>query len=364
MPKGDRVMTPRVSVVMASFNRDDYLRQAIDSILNQSFPDFEFIIVDDGSAESTRTLLRDYARRDPRIVLVLNESNMRHARSLNKGLALARGQYIARMDSDDIALPMRLARQVAFMDANPQVGICGSWIQYFGTRTHLRRTPPDDATIRCALFFHSAIIHPSAMFRRQLFVDHNLAYNVDFTEAEDYELWVRAAQVTTLANVPQVLLHYRSHGNQTGTRNREVQVALADSLRLAQLARFGLPLTEEEQSFHLRVAKLTLTMMPMTIVEIDRADRWLQRLVATNQIQKVFPEPMFSDKLREQWYLLCSRATHLNLVAWIRYWQSPLRQLNKVRQREHAKFLVHCAWPWLRETRRRQALQQAGSLIE
>lgn len=199
-------MSPRVSVLMASFNREGYLREAIDSILNQTFRDFEFIIVDDASAESTRALLADYARRDQRIVLVFNQENMGHARSLNKGLTLAAGEYIARMDSDDISLPQRLERQVAFMDANPEVGICGCWIRYFGTRNRVWRMPREDAQIKCAFFFYSAIAHPAAMFRRAVFVAHNLAYNVDFKEAEDYELWLRAAKVTAFANLPKVLL--------------------------------------------------------------------------------------------------------------------------------------------------------------
>ena len=353
-------MNPRVSVVMTSYNREEFLLEAIDSILSQTFQDFEFIIVDDASSASTRSLLADYARRDKRIVLVFNQENMGNARSSNKGLKIAVGEYIARMDSDDISLPHRLERQVAFMDAHPQVGICGSSIRYFGTRRRVWHMPPEDAQIKCALPFYSPIAHPAAIFRRAVFVAHNLAYNVEFKEAEDYELWIQAAKVTALANVPEVLLHYRSHDQQAGTLNREIQTSLADTLRLEQLAKFGLQLTDEEKNFHLTIAKLANSMTPMTRDEVVKADLWLQKLQSVNQSKKVFPEPMFTDKLNEQWFALCFRANHLNLYVWVRYWQSPLSHANTIPLVEHAKFLVHCASPWFRKIRKRQALKRSS----
>ena len=167
-------MSPRVTVLMSVYNGQGFLRQAIQSILNQTFTDFEFLIIEDGSTDATVEIVRSFP--DQRIKLCLNGSNIGLISSLNQGLSLATGEYIARMDADDISLSTRLERQVAFMDAHPSVGVCGSWLETFGIPPKSRWCPPaDDAQIRCEHLFHSVIYHPTVILRKDFFAKHNLS---------------------------------------------------------------------------------------------------------------------------------------------------------------------------------------------
>ncbi len=152
---------------MSVYNGEKYLREAIDSILGQTFKDFEFLIIDDGSTDSSVEIIRSYA--DPRIRLIQNEENIGLSRSLNKGLKLARGEYIARMDADDISLPRRLAAQVGLLDKQPDIGLVGTSIQLIdcdGERMHVHRVPTTHAQILWALCFTTPLAHPSVVFRK------------------------------------------------------------------------------------------------------------------------------------------------------------------------------------------------------
>jgi glycosyltransferase involved in cell wall biosynthesis len=132
-------MSPYVTVLMPVYNTEMYLKEAIDSILNQTFRDFEFIVINDGSTDSTSDIIESYS--DPRIIYLQNEKNLGVATSLNKGLSIAKGTYIARMDGDDVSRCDRLEKQVAFMDANPEIGVCGTWLETIGDRNEVWSPP-------------------------------------------------------------------------------------------------------------------------------------------------------------------------------------------------------------------------------
>ena len=205
--------TPLVSVLMSVYNGEPYLRQAIESILDQSFADFEFIIVDDGSQDRTWDILREYAARDARIVLIQNEANIGLTRSLNKGLAQARGKYIARQDADDVSLPERLELQVRYLEKSPQVGVLGSWIQFIdehGEAMGIRRLPVEPGLVKWSLLFGNYLVHTTVMFRRAL-VDQVGGYAPNTKYAQDYELWSRMYPRSKVVNLAQVLVHHREH---------------------------------------------------------------------------------------------------------------------------------------------------------
>src|SRR5437899_2426865 len=205
---------PRVSFLMAVYDGEKYLEEAIRSVLNQTFHDFEFIVINDGSTDGTAEIIERYRRADDRI----RAYEQRHhglVATLNRGLELAQGEYVARMDADDVSFPERLATQVAFMSAHPEVGICGTWVETMGVPSgNVQRYPTDDATIRSWLLFESVLAHPSVVMRRELLAKAGLYYDVACIHAEDYDLWVRAARHTALANIPEVLLRYRMHPQQ------------------------------------------------------------------------------------------------------------------------------------------------------
>lgn len=215
-------MSPRVSVLMAVHNAEKYLPEAIHSILSQTFTDFEFLIVDDGSTDRSPEIINGY--RDPRIKVVHNPDNLGLTRSLNRGLDLAVGEYIARMDSDDVSLPERLARQVAYMDANPRVGACGTWakdVDSQGAVIGVRETPVGRDLER-KYWRPSPLIHPSAMIRR----GHlgSLRYDERFRYAQDFDLWFRIRDEHELGNVPSHLLLYRVHPESITFAKRDDQM--------------------------------------------------------------------------------------------------------------------------------------------
>ena len=213
--------TPMVSVVMAVYNAEKFLSQAIESILSQSFENFEFIIVDDGSTDTSWDIILKYKKTDDRIRSIQLEKNQGVAAASNAGLEVARGKYIARMDSDDISFPQRLEKQVIFMEDNPEIGILGSRIRYIDTEGNLlgcHSEPQKDLFIRWSLLFKSPFFNSSTLFRKSLLDRYQEVYKPKARYAEDYDLWIRLLSFTKGENFPEALLYYRLHpSNLTST---------------------------------------------------------------------------------------------------------------------------------------------------
>ena len=207
--------TPLVSVVMAVFNGERYLREAIDSIVSQTFADWEFIIVDDGSSDGTAGILAGYANRDARFK-VLTQGNQGLIASLNTASAVARGRYIARFDADDISVASRLERQVAFLNENPDVAVVGGQIEMitadgFVLLTTKEPLRPEDIAV--ALPERNCMTHTVIMMRTGRLLELG-GYRKAFVNAEDYDLWLRMLDRWPLANLPETLGQVRRHGNQ------------------------------------------------------------------------------------------------------------------------------------------------------
>ncbi len=210
---------PKISILMAVYNGAVYLREAIDSVLAQTYRDFEFVIVDDGSSDESVRIVRSYA--DSRIKLHAAPQNMGQTTALNVGLRLCVGEYIARMDGDDICRPDRFARQVAALDADPALGIVGSavWIVDGRDRTlDFSPQPESDATIRFVSLTRNPFHHPTVMIRRRVLIEHALEFDERFQANQDFELWTRLLPVTRAANLPQALLRYRVHGSNISVK--------------------------------------------------------------------------------------------------------------------------------------------------
>lgn len=216
-------MYTNVSVVMAVYNtKEEYLRSAIDSILAQTYKDFEFIIINDGSTNNAEEVILSYS--DERIKYYKQE-NKGLPKSLNFGIETAQGEYIARMDSDDIALPNRLEKEINFLKENPEYSVVGS----------LAKIIPRNEVVKLIekpklldFFYKCWIIHPTVMFRKEDFIKYNLKYNEKFLVAQDYELWSRAVKVLKFYNIQDILLYYRieGQGNATKRRNERIQNAI------------------------------------------------------------------------------------------------------------------------------------------
>lgn len=199
---------PKVSVLMPVYNEVRFLREAVQSILAQTFLNFEFIIVDDGSKSKTREILSSF--KDPRLKIFF-EDHRGLCETLNKGIKEAQGEYIARMDADDIALPGRLEEQVSFLESHPRVALCGTWVSLInemGEKIREHRLPVLHKDIARMLLFHNPFFHPTVMWRKEV-TEKVGAYNPRYKYVEDYELWMRAAKQFTMANIPKPLLEYR-----------------------------------------------------------------------------------------------------------------------------------------------------------
>lgn len=211
---------PKVSVYMPAYNREKYIAEAIDSILNQTFTDFELIIINDGSTDNTAKIISDYAARDKRIKFINNKQNRGIVAASNIGLDVAIGEYIAKMDSDDISLPDRLAKQVAFLDSHPDIGMVGCGLQAFDKDnfiiTHSARVGLIDALTEI----------PTTIFmaRRSVIEQNKLRFNPEFIAGEDYDFYVQFLKHANIANLPDILYKYRWHGSNISIEQNKIQI--------------------------------------------------------------------------------------------------------------------------------------------
>lgn len=211
MKKSQTRQFSRVSVIMPVYNAQKYLKPAIESVLQQTFTEFELVIVDDGSVDNSWEIIRSYARKSRRIVALQNTDNLKISKTLNRCLTAAQGEYVARMDADDIAAKERLAIQVAYMDAHPEVGISGGTMKLINDAGNIigrRKYHLDDRAIRRHIFRYSPFSHPVIIMRKSV-LDECGYYNPEYDFAEDYELYFRIGLKAKFGNVHDVLLYYR-----------------------------------------------------------------------------------------------------------------------------------------------------------
>ena len=210
-------MVPIVSIVMPVYKTAPYLREAVDSILSQTFTDFELIVLDDCSPDNAEEILDNYT--DPRIVRYKGEKNAGLSNVLNVGIGMARGKYIARMDSDDLSMPERLQIQVDYLEAHPDIDLVSVGMQLFGAKEEVWLREQDPEKVKIIALFHSPILHASSVWRKDSFEKHGLRFRQEMVPAEDYDLWTRAlVKGLRLVNLRQVLYKYRIHPEQATTQ--------------------------------------------------------------------------------------------------------------------------------------------------
>ncbi len=305
---------------MPVYDAEAFVAAAIDSILGQTFRDFELLILDDGSTDRSVEIIR--ARDDSRIRLICNERRMELIRTLNRGVELARGKYIARMDADDISMPERLARQVAFLEADPDVGACGTWLVTMGDREgEVWRYPESAGDIRCRLLFDAALAHPTVCMRRDAFLRHGLRFDDAYPQAEDYQLWKRASAHFPLANLSEVLLRYRVHPASLSQRCREEQEATVRRIHAESLHALGIDPSNAELFVHRWVA----TRRPDgEALRLSDVGAWLEKLLRANADRGVYPRADFERLLGELWLANAYRAAASGRMEGVRFLRSPL----------------------------------------
>lgn len=239
---------PRVSVVMSVYNGEEHLREAVDSVLAQTFTDFEFLIVDDGSTDRTVEIVNGYC--DSRIHLISQDHNEGVAFSASHGCKEATGTYIARLDADDICSPDRLAMEVEYLDAHPDIGVVGSWVEYIdvdGNPYDVWKTPLLPGVVRWGLFFGTCVANPTSMIRQTLMRDLGY-YDVALRSyGEDYDFWARASDVSKLANIAKSLVRRRVWAGAIGHRAADRQEVVVRKVMRSLIERgLSLTLTEDD----------------------------------------------------------------------------------------------------------------------
>jgi glycosyltransferase involved in cell wall biosynthesis len=228
----NQLSTIKVSVIIPVYNAEDYILNSLNSILQQTHKSLEIWVIDDASTDKTIENIQSLS--DDRIKLIKKTKNSGYTDSLNYGLEVATGKYIARMDADDISYPERIAKQVAYMESQPDCVVCGSWITLV-PGGKLLTYPVTHEDIVAQLLRVNAMCHPSVMIRKSVIDQHELRYNREYEPAEDYDMWSRMAFLGKLHNIPEPLLQYRLHDNQISTTKYEIQRAHMRAVRLKLL---------------------------------------------------------------------------------------------------------------------------------
>ncbi len=329
---------PYVTVLMCVYNGQTYLREAILSILNQTFTDFEFLIIDDGSTDGSASIINSFI--DPRIYYVSNGENKGLHYSLNRGLELAEGTYIARMDCDDISALTRLEKQVAFMDTHPDISVCGTWVETIGDNAGFVKkyfTDPDD--IHANLLFNTSLAHPSVLMRKSTLTENNLKYDTSFKYfEEDYNLWVELTRTNKLVNIPEVLFFYRIHRKSVTHMHTEDRKSGVSLIRRKQLEWLGLKPSEEDMRIH-------NSLYPKTGETIERflesEELWLLEIQNTNKNTHIYTEDSLSKILYTRWYTLCGLNAKCGFYVFKKFIYSPLYTKNNHKRKfDYFKILV------------------------
>lgn len=240
-----------VSVIMPAYNAEKFIGEAIESILNQTFKDFEFIILDDCSTDKTWEIIQEYSKKDERIIPVKNEKNLKISATLNRGIEMARGKYIARMDADDWSYPLRFEKQIQYLEDNPDIILLGSFIEIADSKMiklNTRNYPLSDKYIRSTLMKYSTFAHASTVYKRKQAVECGF-YNIYLYDSEDYDFYFRMGMLGKLANIPEILYRVRTHKLSSSQKNIRRQSLLTFYIKLKAVFEYGYPMRFADKLF-------------------------------------------------------------------------------------------------------------------
>lgn len=289
----------KASVIIPVHNKAPWLRESIGSVLGQSFSDFELICVDDRSTDDSLEVLR--AIDDPRLRVIALERNLGPAGAAQRATDAAIGEYVVRMDADDIMMPDRIESQVAFMESNPAIGASGSHQAVLGREHEIMRASLTDAECRAGIFFQIPMFQPTTIYRRGILVGHGIRFEDDWPRyGEDWWYQSRLLRVTQLANIDRPLLRYRvGDQNMRTGRDRSADLKLLYGWLFDA---YGWPIDEEGMRAHFHAVKWF--PRPLGADDVRAVAAHLQRLRRLNAERGTFPEPGFSERLDRMWHEL------------------------------------------------------------
>ncbi|NDW10853.1 glycosyltransferase family A protein [Dysgonomonas sp. 520] len=295
---------PKVSVLIPVYNAEKYLREAIDSILEQSFSDFELIIVNDFSTDGSEDIILSYD--DKRIRYYKNEENIGILKTRRRLIESSTGKYIAYLDNDDLALPERLYTQVHFLDNNPDYALCGTWgtlIDANGNYLKKMNLTVKYEEIKCALLFANCFIQSSMMFRQEILVDN--PYDINFPLAKDYNLWSLLALRYKVCNIPAHLIKYRWHQSNESKKKEDLMTSLTKKVYKRQLLGLGIDATEEELEIHNKIASNRNPEKMSDKEYFCQLRTWMKKLAEANKKTETYNKDMFLATICFRWIFAC-----------------------------------------------------------
>lgn len=304
---------------MPVFNAESYLRDSIESVLCQTFSDFEFIIINDACTDNSSTILNSY--KDSRIKVFNNELNLGLTKSLNRAIESSIGKYIARTDADDICLPRRFETQVQFLEKHSEIGLCGSWFENFGDIRGIAKYNPNHNEILVGLLYQCQFCHPSVIMRKEVLSRYSLLYNTNFITAQDYELWARMAHVCISANVPEVLLQYRVHAQSISAKKKEQQLSNRNRIIIGQFEKMGVAISHTEIDLFVKFCN---SNFEFNVEELNKLEEFLERAVVANDVSGFITKTIFSEFVTEKWFHLCYNSNVLASMRYQKYYSSKL----------------------------------------
>jgi len=291
---------PLLSVIMSVYNAQNYLKDSIESILNQTYKNFEFIIINDGSSDNSLEIIEEYAKQDSRIK-VINQKNKGLPFSLNRGIEMSSGEYIVRMDADDISLPYRFEKQLDFMQKNPEIGICGSSIIAFGeVKEAIKKFYKDDKMLKSELLFSTCFAHPTVFMRSSLFKEFNIKYNEEFVNSQDYELFSKMAKITKFANIQEPLLKYRVSKNSVTklADSKNLRFNLLKKIIFENIKNLNLEIDKDELMLHFN---LTVNHRIANIKDKKILLDYFEKILLANKKVKFYDEFSLKKVLGKRW---------------------------------------------------------------
>jgi len=313
-------LNPRVSVVMPVYNTDTYIKQAIQSILDQTFTDFELIIIDDASTDRSAEIVKSFT--DPRIIFIQNEKKGTIVSARNQALSLARGEFIAPLDSDDIAYPDRLTLQVDFLEKNKDFGIVGGGVEVInkdGVPTGVKWReiiPSEKMPIRS--LFNNCFSQSAVLIRKQAIPKEGY---VEYSE--DYGMWIKILRSWKGINLPHMLLKYRSHEENSSHRTRPQLNNAVQNIIISQIKNLGIQPTDEEIKIHRSNYGFSGTDSE-TKQFIEKREAWLTKLSLVNKKVGLYKEKLFNEVMAERFLTTLESNAHLGLYGWKVLVKSPL----------------------------------------
>jgi glycosyltransferase involved in cell wall biosynthesis len=323
-------MIPVISVIMPVYNVELYVTEAIKSILNQTFSNFEFIIINDGSTDNTAEIILSF--NDPRIIFINNSVNRKKIACLNEGLRVATCDFITLMDGDDIADRTRLEKQYNFLLNNNEIGVCGTWFESFGDYSQIHKFPLNHDEIYFGLFDGCPITIP--LIRKSILDKNNITFDPDFFSEDSY-LWIRLSDLTRLANIPEVLYKYRIHSNQVTNKFDRI-------LNESVIREKNIHFNNLFRKIFLAENRSGIEFLPTRFVNIGDLRNYESlclNLIIENSKKKIFSQKILKQALSHQFFKQFNYQVHYNLHSMICFYLSPLRKYVRLSPGQHFRFV-------------------------